>query len=384
MAGYIFNLDNINSLELYINNGIYATKLSTPPNYWKTHHEGTFADYITMKQGDNVYFFIDRKIYGIGELTNIEKDCKFLNFPEAIIPKEYEYSDVKSLLLWDEGEVSVNQRCICTFKPSPCFFENGIDMDDVLASNPSAFKMLRAFWKVSFMKFDDLENQAFRDVILRTNKEFLETSGNKFKTNFTKTHETIAKRLNKHNYNLSAVPILESCHEKDFVKHEMAIEAGLLEQIVKKEKNTIKIFGSWDYVTHQVIASPFKPIDYMDKMDIFGYLYLKEFKPTISKYLIIEIKKDNAINENIEQLLKYVDWVKEEYCHGDYSMIHSYLVAHEISDEVIEHKNNVSKRKYTIGRRPPITNEWDNLNLVKYSYNSNTGNIDFELIHRQI
>nr|NIV99868.1 hypothetical protein [Candidatus Saccharibacteria bacterium]NIW80222.1 hypothetical protein [Calditrichia bacterium] len=54
MAGYIFNLDNLHSLKLYIQNGVYSTKLSPPRGYWQTHHEGTFADYATMKQGDNI------------------------------------------------------------------------------------------------------------------------------------------------------------------------------------------------------------------------------------------------------------------------------------------------------------------------------------------
>lgn len=66
MAGYIFNLDSPQSLEAYIQNGIYATKLSRPTGRWQIHHEGTFADYATMEPGDNIYFFIERKIYGIG------------------------------------------------------------------------------------------------------------------------------------------------------------------------------------------------------------------------------------------------------------------------------------------------------------------------------
>ncbi len=163
MAGYIFGLDNIQSLSLYTNNGVYATKLSLPRNNnWQTHHEGTFADYYSMQPGDNIYFFINRKIYGIGKLINIAGDCKYFNFPGGGEPRIIFYEEVKDQLLWDEGDPSVNQRCLCLFEPDPFFFENGIDMDDVLSSNPSAFKMLRAFWKLSFIKFDDEENQAFR------------------------------------------------------------------------------------------------------------------------------------------------------------------------------------------------------------------------------
>lgn len=51
----------------------------------------------------------------------------------------------------------------------------------------------------------------------------------------------------------------------------------------------------YDYVTHQVIASPFKPLAYIDKMDIFAYRYLENFPDTekpIEKYMVIELKKE--------------------------------------------------------------------------------------------
>ena len=89
MAGYIFNLDSIDSMKRYIKNGVYATKISNPKTHWKTHHEATLADYITMNEGDNIYFFINRRVYGIGELTNIDNDCKFSNFPKASIPEAF-------------------------------------------------------------------------------------------------------------------------------------------------------------------------------------------------------------------------------------------------------------------------------------------------------
>jgi hypothetical protein len=308
VAGYIFGLNSLDALNLYVTNGAYATKLSAPVNSrWMTHHEGTFADYATMQEGDNVYFFIQRKIYGIGKIVKVGPDCKFFNYPEAGKPKSLSYSSVRSKLLWDEGEDSVNQRCICLFEPDPYFFKTGIDMDDVLASNPSAFKMLRAFWKLSFIKFDDEENQAFRDVVLKRNQAAL-SSANK-KENILE-HHSCHKRIGElvtANYELrtGVASILASCADDSRLAHEMAIEMGLLHQLSYKDEDTCKAFGTWDYLSHQVVASPFKPIDYMDRMDIFGYAYLPKFKPTRAHLLIGEIKKDEAEVENVDQLLKY-------------------------------------------------------------------------------
>jgi hypothetical protein len=171
MAGYIFNLDSIRSLKACFSKGIYATKLSKPKGCWKKHHEGTFADYVTMRPKDNIYFFIKRKIYGIGVLVDIQGNCKFLNYPEACKPINYKYKEKKKDLLCDEGVQSMKKRWVCIFKSCPYFFKEGVDMDDVLASNPNAFRMLRAFWKLSMIKCDDEENQALRSVILRCNEE---------------------------------------------------------------------------------------------------------------------------------------------------------------------------------------------------------------------
>ena len=64
------------ALETCIRNGIYSAKTSGSGSAFI----GTLADYLGMKAGDNIYFFSDRKIYGIGVLKNIAgRDCRFKN-----------------------------------------------------------------------------------------------------------------------------------------------------------------------------------------------------------------------------------------------------------------------------------------------------------------
>lgn len=383
MAGYIINLDNVNALKECIKNGIYSTRLSPPSGFWRPQHEGTIADYLTMREGDNIYFFINRNIYGIGKLINISQDCKYLNFPEANKPNSFSYNDKKDFLLWDTGEDSINKRFICLFEPAPHFFITGVDMDDVLSSNPAAFKMLRAFWKVSFLKFEDEENQAFKDVILKFNQDALqkpEVNIYVFETSHVETHQQIGEKLSQADYVLDVSEILSDCADGDYIKHERALEAGILFQLVSGDDNTILMFGSWDYISHQVVASPFKPIDYMDKMDIFGYRYIQGFKPTKSKYLVIELKKDTARLEDIDQTMKYVDWINNEYTFGDYSMISAFLVAHDFSDDIREYKKEFSVRKYTVGMKPAKSFEWNELKLIKYSFDSAEKKIRFNTI----
>lgn len=374
MAGYIFNLDNKQALETSIIDGVYSTILKSIPsnNLWNAAHEGTFADYLTMKEGDNVYFFIDRKIYGIGKLVNRDGDCKFLNFPKADIPKSFDYKSIKDLMIMNKSIENTKNRMICTFRGSPYFFRNGVDMDEVLSSNPEKFKMLRAFWKLSFIKVDDEENKALIDIILKNNEASLDDSESLFQENDL-THKRISNIISEE-YKVSSENILQAASGKsDEIRHEMAVEAAILDYLTNKEA---VIFGEWDYISHQVIASPFKPIDYMDKMDIFGYRYIPGFK-TISKYLIIEIKKGNATPEDINQVMKYVDWVNQEYSFGDYDMIEAFLVAYDFSDQVIDTKNTVAKRNFIKSRRPVNSREWKNLRLIKYSYNKTEKTLDF-------
>lgn len=64
-------LDNMNSLKNCIETGTYSTNLKDPKgNKWGRHHEGTYADFFSMKENDNIYFFIKRKIYGVGKIVS--------------------------------------------------------------------------------------------------------------------------------------------------------------------------------------------------------------------------------------------------------------------------------------------------------------------------
>lgn len=174
--------------------------------------EGTLGDYSAKKPGDNIYFFINRKIYGIGVLKDINGECAFCNFPNSSTPIIEEYNIIKPKILFDFGKNSIQYRWICLFEPSPHFFMAGIDMDDVLSSNPSKFKMLRAFWKLSFIKIDDEENKTLRDVLL------------------------------KNNYLLNVSEILRACSNNNKIEHEMVLETGTLYQIKRSISNSDEIF----------------------------------------------------------------------------------------------------------------------------------------------
>ncbi|MGK0554819.1 hypothetical protein [Macrococcus capreoli] len=362
MAGYIFSVNKETSVYEVIEKGYYSTKLKITSNKWGTHHEGTIADYLSMKEGDNVYFFQNRKIYGIGTLKKIKLDVKLKNFPDSDIP-EISFNNVSQsemVIDLEKDESAFSQRFLCTFIGGPEFFLDGVDMDEVLISNPNAFKILRSFEKLSFIKIDDIENKALFDMILNANKKNYLNKKNVIKIN-KNVHSRIKAIVNE-DYILSSENVLKlALDKKNKLAHEMALEAHIID-LISNEYDTI--FGKWDYISHQVIASPFKPIVYVDKIDIFGYKYLKPYN-TISDYLMIEIKKGAAGVEVINQAMKYIDWIQKEYSH-DYSMIQAFIVAESFDKEVIDLRNQYAKRYFTVGRSPTVTKEWNNLKLIEY------------------
>ena len=362
MAGYIMTLDSEESLKECVRNGIYSTRFGdVNNNQWNTPKEGTFADYFSMKEGDHIFFFIKRKIYGIGRLVNIQDDCRYLNYKNADIPRNYtaeEYEELSPLV----DSYDNNNRCVCIFKPDPFFFKQSVDMDEALSSAPTRFRALRAMWKVSFIKLDDDESQALLDIILKRNEDNLSTGENTYEFN-SQAHEMIDERI-RDIHRMNAYRVLSSASNGITVRHEMALEAYLC-SVLGTDNSTP--FGRWDYVSHQVVASPFKPVDYMDKMDVFGYRYINGYR-TISKYLVVEIKKGIASSDVIEQIMKYVDWVNQEYAHGDYSMIEAYVVASDFPDEVIKKKNDECVRNYVKGYRPSQASKWNDVKLIRYVY----------------
>ncbi len=372
MAGYLITLNDIESLKQCIRTGSYSTLLSDPQsNKWRSNHEGTFADYLSMKENDLIFFFIQRKIYGCGRLININGDCKFLNFIMADNPaldSEVNYSK-NHLLQYGSSK----NRCFCTFVPYPSFFISGVDMDEVLQNKSCPFHSVRTLWKLSFIKMDDDESTALFEIVLKHNEGYLKNEAMKFE--FDDRFHALLSLKDLSNYRLSSSNLISACVSQNRVRHEMAIEASLCEKLTT---SNLQPFGKWDYISHQVCASPFKPIDYLDSMDVFGYRYISGYRVK-SKYLIAELKKDEATTDVVEQILKYVDWVSDEYANVDYSMIEAFIVAADFSNTIKDLIRQHAVRNYNKGFRPTTFCTWTDLKLVKYQVVN--GKIEFQVVN---
>jgi len=358
MAGYIFNIGPSNNVNEIMKSGIYATFLKTLASI---PFEGTFADYVTMSEGDNVYFFQKRKIYGIGKLKKVGLDCKYNNFIGATKPIKYNYELIKESLIVDFGLESHKYRWVCFFEGSPKMMKAGLDMDEVLEYKPDTFKSLRTMWKRSFIKIDDIENKSLKELFYI--RSFNEKTNYEVVCNYSYYSDKIT---NQHLLNYK--DLIEYTKNNEKLVHEMALEASTLAKIKLIDDN---IFGKWDFVSHQVCASPFKPVDYMDKIDIFAYKYTEiDNEKVISKYMVVELKKDCANVNTMTQITNYVDWICNNYTYGDYSLIEAYILAADFDSNMYECED-LTKRTYNIGSHPIKVKKWDNLKFIKYKIINN-------------
>ena len=397
MAGYIFLLarDGVEeSLKTIVKSGCFSPNIPLPKDnaasqLWTKEAIGAFGDLITIGEGDKVFFFSERTVYGCGKAVSLHQDsCILKNYPNA--SRAYYAEEQNDLFLVDSlsprfsvGDKYKGNRWFVTFEPDPFFFQDGVDMDDLLGFAPTKIRMLRVIEKVSFIKLDDDEaNEIYNCICLRTMQR--KTILNSFNTmEFSPSvHEQIREKLASNQNPSDYIPnSKELVLNRRFVNGEIDIEmAEELALLYHLKKSNDPLFGSCDYLCQQVPASPFKPVIYIDRIDLFGYSYLKELdggflsEKVKKEYLIVELKK--GIVQDIQpvvQVMKYVDFVANEYAEGDYSRIRAILLAKEFSDDVIDESIKRCQRNFTMFfKREAYPLVWQNFNLINYQRDENS------------
>ncbi len=336
------------ALEKCIYEGIYSARCSETG----APFIGTLADYLGMKTGDNIFFFKDRTIYGIGELVNIaEVDCRYRVKPRT--------EGGESLI---EVNDPISHPFVCTFKPKPYFFKSGVDMDEVLMFNPDIMKSLRFFSKRTFMKLDDFECDAIKNILVRKNEDCLTSfDADKHYAYSDLVHEKMAEKIkeDEDGYKLSIFDYISDGK----VSSEYYIEGAIMNLL---RNSTSRVIGKWDFIGRQYPASPPKPSEYEESMDLFGYRYVPGYRGAISKYIVIELKTGTINREHVQQTMKYVDWISREYSKGDYSMIEAYTVGYDKEENIEQQVAPITDRNYIIESHPVENRKWQDLRILSY------------------
>ena len=342
-----------------VNEGIYATLIKNTRT--KTVVE---ADFLGMKPGDNIYFFFDCNIYGVGTIKSFGRD--------ATVFKNDSENQVKELLSPELFPF------IISFESDPIFFRKGVDTDDILNASPDTVYALRFFQKKSFIHLDDEENHIIKSILIYKNENAILTKDStqicnqaNLESNYRKLKNLILQytsiyKLNGYDY------FIEGLNSQGVINNETRIEGKILDSV----KYPDNIFGKIDFLSRQYPASPTKPSEYINKMDLFRYRYIKGFENEriVSKYIIMELKTKEINQDAILQTMKYVDWVVKKYAHGDYSRVKAYVVGKNLSGSMIDYNKDITRYYISSTNHRTdsqgidvITEEWNDMNFVSYS-----------------
>jgi hypothetical protein len=400
MSGYIMNLggegkhDGRKKLELYTKYGAYGTIIKPPQKkkeeyFWGPDAEMTLADYLAIRPGALVFFFLRRKIYGVGRVVSFKVGAQELvalaNYPGASCPNASPPQNTEDYLWRENGEESL--RWVIFFEPYPYFFRTGLDMDEVLASDVKGVaRSLRVFERASFIQMENEETQLILDLLLRRNEKVINGSPSVEdifdSSEVTQAHAMVREQeLTRYRIDLDGL-IQKYANRDGTVKHEALVHAWLANALAQRQEQAVKIFDNWDYMTNQYPASPQKPVRYMDRIDIFGYIektITPEAQPTIVRYKIVEAKKDMVESEaEIDQLVGYVDWIAHTRAGGDYNLVEAYLVAHNYAAKVTKYVEDALPRLFVTPWRPYAPNEWKRLHLIQYTCKEGTPALELQ------
>ncbi len=374
VAGVIINLSGREARERYCVGGAYSCRQVRRQDDragWGTPQELAIADYLALAAGDLVFFFEQRQIFGIGRVVQMPMTARaaLCNYPRS-----WDLSvDSGSTYLWEHEPNSdlSDHPFVVFFEPEPAWYTQGIDMDEALASDTHGYvRQLPFFAGVSFARFDDFEAAHLASLIRKANR-----SSDVYPSRHQSVHERAKRYLDQapSAFSIDIDGLVRKYSERGLLRHEALLEAWLVDAFRNRWDLVSGIVGrptQPTFVGHQVPASPFKPHEYIDRIDLLAYDIEKPTPgspiPVADSYVLAEFKKADATVDDVRQTLKYVDWVAHEYQGGDYTGIAAFVASAGYPAAVQQVVVSEGKRSYVRPRRPYGSDTWDSLRLLQY------------------
>lgn len=370
--------------------GLHGTwqRLGDPPGNMtrRSVRMKTLADYFCAREGDALLFFSNRRIYFGGFLAPLpgRESVAWENWRGAssvTTPPE------APLLTGHFDAAAERVPWLLSFAPRR--LEHGemisIDMDELLEGEAGAhMRALRTFSELNILRLEPLETSWMLSALLGTSGVDLYGLSSAEATETQREIADIATPLSGEE--LMRVAIAERTSVPIF---EGVLECWVADQLTRSTKAAREIFGAepLSFLTTQQPASPLKPRQYMDVIDLYGYQlkHMGDGLPdTTSRYVIVEMKRGQPTatgpNSAIEQLMKYVDWVAENRVGGDYSRVEAYLIATEFTEHLVGTAHRLRRVSYRKVGRGAQTQEWSSLSLVRLDVGSESMPTRLELV----
>lgn len=274
LAGVIINLSGPEPRERYCTSGAYSYKQRRPAagrRGWG-QYEKALADYLALGDGDLVFFFENRRIYGTGRIVRLPgtERATLCNYPRSWDL----WKDPEPMFLWDNEPEDdlVDHPFVVFFTPDPAWYTQGIDMDEALESDAHGYvRSLPFFSGVSFARIDAFEAAHLASLIRKAN-----TAGDSYPDKHKEVHRRATRVLANHAkvFNIDVDALVQQYSEDQLLRHETLLEAWLIDAFRNRWELVRPIMGGRSqptFVARQVPASPFKPPEYIDRIDLLAY-----------------------------------------------------------------------------------------------------------------
>jgi len=326
--GYHVFLVGENNFNISIERGIYGSVYSQGSPKSEQMNSEVIASFTGIREGDFIFFYVKNKgIYGLWK-TNCEP-----------------FYD-KTPIWNDTGQVYPYRIC---FEPTVRKFSKPVAMSDILDLRDKGKIWtfdLGAITKKSHHPITTNEGKEIIRLLLRNNPIFSEP-------------DIISKPYL--NPNKTLLPISLECDKKGHLRYEGYLNAWFMQSFTRGKLR--ELIGDYrDFLS-------FVPTSFNKVMDIFlTHVTKVDSVDILHKYSCIELKTGTISDEELNQIIKYENWLIRKLTDGDAEMVQSILVGFDFDNKVIEYWR---KRK---------TIEEKTVRLIKYKVNSQKDDLILEEI----
>ncbi len=297
MGNHIFLVGQDN-YQKCIENGVYGVNAHENE---KTNAE-VIASFEAIKPGDFIFFYVRNVgVYGLWKATS----RPFFD---------------KSLIWGVEGKDYPYRVC---FEPSIRYFSKPIALSDILDLRDRGKIWtfdLGAMVKKNHNPITTAEGKELIRLLLRNNPVF----------------RPVAPISKPYPIKTSPLPIRLSTGKKGTLNYEGYLNAWFIRSLVNGRHK--EIIGEYRDILN------FVPTSFNKVMDVFlTHVTQVDGVDVLHKFTCVELKTGVCDEENLNQIVKYENWLTRKLADGDSEMVQSILIGFDFDDKVREY---VQKRKF--------------------------------------
>jgi hypothetical protein len=301
---------------------------------------------------DNFNIATSRGVYGVRQQTMPDTDAEVMASLEAIKPGDYVFfyvSGIGLFGLWKASSEAFQDKSFwpefpykVIFEPVIREFNNPVAQSDILDLRDKG-----KLWTFDIATSGRRKPKNHSPITADESKELIR---------LLLRNNPVFKpvRSLSQMYQISDAPLPDELiidsHRR--IKYEGLLNAALMKAF--KRGKYKDVFGEYQDILNDV------PTSFNTRMDIFlTHVTRVDGIDILHKYTCIELKTGTATESDLQQIVKYENWLVRKMAAGDVDMVQSVLIAADFGDSVL----NYAKKRTAI--------EEKTVKLIKYRFEAN-------------